>query len=72
MNDRPAADAVRTRMQQIRREIDLDLEEVVANARNMVDWKHYVKTYPWVCLGASAALGFLMVPRRRSTPTWPL
>jgi hypothetical protein len=30
----------------------------------MFDWKHYVKTYPWVCLGAAVALGFLIVPRR--------
>jgi len=24
---------------------------MAASARSMVDWKHYVKTYPWVCLG---------------------
>ena len=30
----------------------------------MVDWKHYVRTYPWVCLGTAAVLGFLIVPRR--------
>jgi hypothetical protein len=30
----------------------------------LVDWKHYVKTYPWVCLGAAVALGFLIVPKR--------
>ncbi len=64
MNDPPPADAVRARMQQIRCEMDQDLEEMVASARDMVDWKHYVKTYPWVCLGAAAALGFLIVPKR--------
>ena len=51
-------------MQQIRCEMDQDLEEMVASARTMVDWKHYVKTYPWVCLGTAAALGFLIVPKR--------
>ena len=55
---------VRARMQQIRCEIDEDLEDMAASARNMVDWKHYVKTYPWVCLGTAAALGFLIVPKR--------
>ena len=30
----------------------------------MVDWKHYVKAHPWVCLGAAAVLGFLIVPKR--------
>ena len=64
MNDPPPADAVRAQMQQIRCEIDQDLEEMGVSARNMVDWKHYVKTYPWVCLGAAVALGFLIVPKR--------
>lgn len=64
MNDPPPADAVRARMQQIRCEIDQDLKEMTASARSMVDWKHYVKTHPWVCLGTAAALGFLIVPKR--------
>jgi hypothetical protein len=57
-------DAVRERMQQLRCEIDGDMEDVSASARTMLDWKHYVKTYPWVCLGAAVALGFLIVPKR--------
>lgn len=52
------------RMQGIRRDIDRDLVDVSASAHSMVDWKHYVTTYPWVCLGAAAALGFLVVPKR--------
>jgi len=51
-------------MQQLRCEIDGDMEDMAASARTMVDWKHYVKTYPWVCLGTAAALGFLIVPKR--------
>ena len=64
MNDRSADDTVRARMQGMRCDIDQDLEDVSASARSMVDWKHYVKTYPWVCLGTAAALGFLIVPKR--------
>ena len=64
MNDPPPSDVVRARMQQIRCEIDLDLETMATRAHNVVDWKHYVKTYPWVCLGTAAALGFLIVPKR--------
>ena len=64
MNDAPLADAVRARMQLIRHEIDQDVEDMVVSARSMVDWKHYVRTYPWVCLGTAAMLGFLVVPRR--------
>ena len=51
-------------MQRIRCEIDQDLQDVSASAHSMVNWKHYVKTYPWVCLGAAAVLGFLIVPKR--------
>jgi hypothetical protein len=54
-------------MQQLRCEIDGDMEDVSASARTMVDWKHYVKTHPWVCFGAAVALGFLIVPKRSRT-----
>src|SRR5271166_4270394 len=64
MNDPPLDDTVRARMQGIRCDIDQDLEDVSASAHSLVDWKHYVKTYPWICLGAAAALGFLIVPKR--------
>jgi hypothetical protein len=64
MNDLPLDDTVRARMQGIRCDIDQGLEDVSATARSMVDWKHYVKTYPWVCLGTAAALGFRIVPKR--------
>ena len=64
MNDPPPAESVRTRMQRLRCEIDGDMEDMAASARSMIDWKHYVKTYPWMCLGAAAALGFLIVPKR--------
>lgn len=64
MNDRPLDDTVRARMQQLRGEIDGDMEDMAATARSMVDWKHYVKTYPWLCLGTAVALGFLIVPKR--------
>jgi hypothetical protein len=42
------------------------MEDMSAHARTMLDWKHYVKTYPWVCLGTAAVLGFLIVPKRSS------
>ena len=51
-------------MQQLRCKIDGEMEDMSASARTMVDWRRYVKTYPWVCLGAAAALGYLIVPKR--------
>ncbi|MGO9115601.1 MAG: hypothetical protein ACLP9L_40860 [Thermoguttaceae bacterium] len=64
MTDPPLDDIVRARMQGIRCDIDQDLEDVSASAHSVVDWKHYVKTYPWACLGTAAVLGFLVVPKR--------
>jgi ElaB/YqjD/DUF883 family membrane-anchored ribosome-binding protein len=64
MNDPSLVESVEARMQQIRCDIDGDMENMAASARTLVDWKHYVKTYPWVCLGAAVALGFLIVPKR--------
>ena len=64
MKPPPLADAVGARMQGIRCEIDRDLEDLAASARNMVDWKHYVKAHPWLSLGTAVALGFLIVPKR--------
>ncbi len=51
-------------MQAMRGKIDQELEDLSARGRGMVDWRHYATTHPWVCLGAAAALGFLIVPRR--------
>ena len=64
MNNPPLADTVRARMQGIRCDIDQDLEDMSASAHSLIDWKHYVEAYPWVCLGTAAALGFLIVPKR--------
>jgi hypothetical protein len=64
VNDPLPDDTMQERMQGIRGDIDQGLEDVSASARSMVDWKHYVKTYPWLCLGAAAAVGFLFVPKR--------
>jgi hypothetical protein len=64
VNDPLPEDTMQERMQGIRGDIDQGLEDVSASARSMVDWKHYVKTYPWLCMGTAAVLGFLLVPKR--------
>ena len=73
MNHRPRSDTVREQMQQVRCEIGRDVKDVSASAHDMLDWKHYVKTHPWVCFGAAVALGFLIVPSglRRHLPPQP-
>ncbi|MBX6311438.1 MAG: hypothetical protein IRY99_00715 [Isosphaeraceae bacterium] len=62
----PEVDEIRRQMAQIRRELHEDMQGVVAGAEVATDWKYYVRLYPWACLAAAFAVGFLIVPRRRS------
>lgn len=62
-------DEIRRRMAQIRHELHQDMQEVVAGAEAVTDWKRYIRMYPWAALGAAFALGYVIVPkRRRSVP----
>ena len=58
-----AADIQRV-MQHVREELRGDVQDVVASARVLRDWQAYVRSYPWLCLGAAAAVGYLIVPSR--------
>jgi len=58
-------DDIRRRMAQIRRELHEDVEEVVAGAGAVADWRRYVRMYPWAAVGLAATLGYLIVPKRR-------
>jgi len=62
-------DAIRRQMAQIRRELHEDVQEVVAGAEAVTDWRRYVRSYPWPAVGVAFAVGYLVVPkRRRSVP----
>jgi hypothetical protein len=62
-------DEIRRQMAQIRRELHEDVREVVATAEAVTDWRRFIRMYPWPALGAAAAVGYLIVPkRRRSVP----
>lgn len=58
--------AIRQRMEEVRRDLDQDVQGIVEGARDMRDWRSYVRSYPWVCAGAVAAVGYLLVPRHRA------
>ncbi len=63
MSESSEDDQIVQKMEAVRRELDDDVDEIVENARVMVDWRHYVRTYPWICLGAAVAVGYFIVPR---------
>lgn len=64
MPNSPSADNIQREMSRIRCDLHDDVRGIVANARVITDWKHYVRRYPWACMAGAAALGFLVVPRR--------
>lgn len=63
-NPAESATAIQQQMRQVRRELGEDVQEIVDNARTMTDWKHYVRTYPWACVGVALAAGYFVVPTR--------
>lgn len=64
LHNSPKTSAIRQRMEEVRCELDEDVQEIVEGARGMGKWRWYVRTYPWICLGAAVAIGYLIVPRR--------
>lgn len=60
----PETEVIRRRMEEVRCDLDQDVREIVEGARDLRDWRYYVKTYPSVCLGTALAVGYLIVPRR--------
>ena len=71
MKNPPQGEAVRERMKQLRCEIDEDVNDVSEGACAMLDWRRFVKTHPWMCIGAAIALGYWIVPKR-SKATCPI
>jgi hypothetical protein len=53
-------DEIYQRMAVIRRELHSNVRESVAGAEAFVDWGRYTWTYPWVALGATAAVGYVL------------
>jgi len=51
-------------MREVRAELREDVKELVGSAKELTDWGSYVRAYPWLCVGAAAALGFMIVPSR--------
>jgi hypothetical protein len=63
MHNSPETKAIRQRMEEVRCDLDEDVQEIVEGARHMREWRTYVRSYPWVSLGTALAVGYLIVPR---------
>lgn len=65
MQDSPETQAILRRMEEVRSDLDEGAREIAESARDLGEWRHYVKNYPWICVGAACAIGYVIVPRRR-------
>lgn len=59
---------IQRRMAQIRHELHEDVREAVKGAQSLTDWRSQVRNHPWLALGAAAAVGYFLVPRRHPAP----
>ncbi|MBL8827936.1 MAG: hypothetical protein JNM18_13245 [Planctomycetaceae bacterium] len=68
----PAGDGekIRREMRELREEFDSDVQQIVAQARTLTDWRSYVRARPWLCAGAAVAAGYVLTPglRRAARP----
>jgi hypothetical protein len=58
------ADDIQRKMREVRAELRDDVQDLMVSAHQLADWTLYVKAYPWLCVGAALAAGFLIVPGR--------
>ncbi len=59
------ADAIRLRMAELRRELMSDVRDVGRSARAMTSLSFYVRRFPWATVAGAAALGFMLVPKKK-------
>jgi hypothetical protein len=62
------AEEIQAQMQSVRANLRADVCDLVDAAREKVDWRHYVRTYPWLCLGAAVAAGYAVIRPRCFLP----
>ncbi len=58
------ADQIQKQMRELRADLREDVQDVVVSAHKMADIANYVRAYPWLCVGAALAAGYLIVPQR--------
>ena len=51
------ADQLRREMAMVRRELSADIKGVTAQAKELTDWRQYMKHAPWISIGIAAAAG---------------
>jgi hypothetical protein len=61
---------IQRQMAQIRHDMHHEVQGAVQGARTLTDWRSIVRSYPWLSLSVAAAVGYFVVPKRRTaTPS---
>jgi hypothetical protein len=58
-------DDIRRQMAQIRRDMHVDVSQVVGEVEEAMDWRSVIRNHPYVALGVGLAVGYFIVPKRR-------
>ena len=66
MKESPEVDRIRFRMQRIRQHMDDDVDGLMANAQQLMDWKYHVRRHPMAAIAVAALAGYLLVPKPRA------
>jgi hypothetical protein len=57
---------IQRRMAQIRHDMHGEVSVAIKSARLLTDWRSLAGSYPWLTVGVAAAVGYWIVPKRRS------
>lgn len=69
MSTEDSAEAIRRRMAELRQELINDVNQVSRGARDLASPMHYVRRYPWIVVAGAAAIGYLLIPKKRQAVT---
>ncbi len=58
-------DDIRRQMAQIRRDMHLDVSQVVGGVEEAMDWRSVIRNHPYLTIGVGLAAGYFIVPKRR-------
>ncbi|MCC7424833.1 MAG: hypothetical protein IT428_31565 [Planctomycetaceae bacterium] len=61
-----SVDDIRARMARIRSRAHYKASRLGEETRQFLDWKNYVRLFPWGTLAIAAGLGYWLVPKRKA------
>jgi hypothetical protein len=69
--NKPTSDVeqLREEMRRLRSHMDADVDSFVENTRDLFNWHSYFQKVPWLCLGAAALTGYLLIPSKSKSVT---